>query len=250
MENSQKKFIEPLVTVITPCFNDGHFLHIPIDSINRQTYKNIEHIIIDDGSSDSETTDILNALELGKKKNFRVIRQENMGLPAARNAGIKNACGVLILPLDADDKITNQAIELMVKEFLNDSKIDVVYSNFENFGNSNRFIKTGVFNTYRILFSNYMPVCSMFKKDVWEKVGGYTEAMKGFEDWEFWIKLVEIGSVFKKINATLYFHHIHNKNMWLKDKNKYKVLKKQITMLHPHLYAPDNIKFEKIKNKI
>ena len=245
-----RRNIEPLVSVITPCFNDGKFLHIPIDSISRQTYNNIEHIIIDDGSSDPNTLSILRKLELCQNNKFTVLRQGNMGLPAARNAAIKNSSGSLILPLDADDKISNDAIELMVNEFRKDDKNDVVYSNFQNFGNSNRFIKTGVFNTYRILFSNYMPVCSMFKRVAWEKVGGYTEAMKGFEDWEFWIKLVEVGSIFKKIDATLYYHNIHNGNMWLRDKNKFKILKRQIVSLHPNLYTSSNIRLQKTINKI
>jgi glycosyltransferase involved in cell wall biosynthesis len=242
--------IKPLVSVITPCFNDGKFLNIPIDSISRQTYNNIEHIIIDDGSSDPYTLSKLCALELCQNNKLIVLRQGNMGLPAARNAAIKKSSGNLILPLDADDKISDDAIELMVNEFIKGEMIDVVYSNFQNFGNSNRFMKTGVFNTYRILFSNYMPVCSMFKKVAWEKVGGYTEEMKGFEDWEFWIKLVEIGSIFKKIDATLYYHHIHNGNMWLRDKGKFKILKKQIISLHPNLYTSENIRHQKKINRI
>ncbi len=242
--------ISPIVSVITPCFNDGRFLHIPLEAIERQTYKNIEHIIIDDGSTDLDTINILNKLESGQKNNMKIIRQENKGLPAARNAGIRISIGDLILPLDADDKITDDAVELMVNKFLKNDYIDVVYGDYQLFGNSDRVIKTGLFNSYRILYANYMPVCSMFKKNIWLKAGGYTEIMKGFEDWEFWIKLVKLGAVFEKIDMILYFHHVHTGNMWLRDKNKWKILRDQIASLHPDLYSEKNLRLEKLKNKI
>jgi len=240
----------PIVSVITPCFNDGHFLYLPLEAIDLQTYKNIEHIIIDDGSTDPDTLNILNNLETCGKNNLKVIRQKNMGLPAARNAGIRMSCGDLILPLDADDRISNDAIAVMASKLISDDSIDVVYSDYQLFGNSNRVIKTGLFNSYRILYANYMPVCSMFRKNIWQKAGGYTEIMKGFEDWEFWIKLVKIGAVFEKIDAILYFSHRHTENMWLRDKNKWKILKTQIASLHPDLYSKKNLSLQKSKNKI
>ena len=94
----------PLVSVITPCYNYAHFLPETAESVLQQKYSPLEYIIVNDGSSD-------NTEEIAKqycKQDSRVkyIKQENQGLPSARNTGISMAKGKYILPLDADDTIS------------------------------------------------------------------------------------------------------------------------------------------------
>jgi cellulose synthase/poly-beta-1,6-N-acetylglucosamine synthase-like glycosyltransferase len=129
-------------------------------------------------------------------------------------------------------------------------EIALVYGDYQLFGSSDRLMKTGNFNTYRILFANYLPVCSMYRRTAWEDVGGYTEAMKGFEDWEFWIKLVEKDYTFRKINEVLYYHHVHEDNMWLRDKGKWRSLVAQIRQLHPRLYSREHLAQQHRENRI
>jgi len=87
------------VSVIIPCYNSGSTLLRAVESIQGQTIKNIEIIIVNDGSDDSYTLEVLRNIS----KKIKVISQKNMGLSAARNTGIREAKGKYILPLDSDD---------------------------------------------------------------------------------------------------------------------------------------------------
>ena len=92
----------PQVSVIIPCYNQGRYLDDAITSVLVQTYQNFEILIVDDGSTEPETIEILQDYQQPKT---RIIRTENQGVATARNLGIAQAQGTYILPLDADDKI-------------------------------------------------------------------------------------------------------------------------------------------------
>jgi len=92
-----------LISIITACYNQGNFLKEAFASIELEKHKNVfEHIVINDGSTDPETIEILREFE---NRGVKVIHQQNKGLGAARNAGIKISKGKYILPLDCDNKI-------------------------------------------------------------------------------------------------------------------------------------------------
>ena len=102
----------PKVSVIIPCYNHGEYLDEAVESVLTQTYQNFEIIIVDDGSTDQSTIDLL---KVYRKPKTRVIRTDNQGLASARNNGIKEAKGEYILPLDADDKIGKEYLKKAVK---------------------------------------------------------------------------------------------------------------------------------------
>jgi len=105
-DNLQNK---PLVSVIVPCFNQGKFLKDAIASVQKQTYQNIEIIVVDDGSTDN-TRHV--AVSLANVKYFY---QPNGGLSAARNHGLAHSNGLFLVFLDADDILYSQAIECNLK---------------------------------------------------------------------------------------------------------------------------------------
>ena len=88
-----------LVSIIIPCYNDWQFVEQAVDSVLKQTYSNIEIIVVDDGS-DSETKTVLKRIE---PKITKLIAQENQGQSVARNVGIQESKGQYILTLDSDD---------------------------------------------------------------------------------------------------------------------------------------------------
>jgi hypothetical protein len=94
----------PEVSVIIPCYNQGQYLHEAIDSVLAQTFTDLEIIVVDDGSTDPATREILDTLN---RTNTWLLRRKNGGLAAARNSGISTASGRYILPLDCDDRILN-----------------------------------------------------------------------------------------------------------------------------------------------
>lgn len=94
---------KPLISIIVPVYNTEQYLSKCLDSLINQTYKNIEIICVNDGSTDN-SADILNEYDK-KDKRVRMISQKNCGLSATRNTGLKNCCGEYVMFLDSDDWI-------------------------------------------------------------------------------------------------------------------------------------------------
>ena len=92
----------PKVTVIIPCYNMGQYIDEAVDSVFAQTMQNFEIIIVDDGSTDQATTQLLSNYH---RPNTRVLVTENQGLAAARNHAIRHANGEYLCALDSDDKL-------------------------------------------------------------------------------------------------------------------------------------------------
>lgn len=116
-----------LVSVVIPVFNVEDYLHDTLTSIMSQTYKNIEVIMINDGSTDGSESICLQFVE--KDKRFKYYYQENSGAPIARNYGMKLAKGKYLLLFDSDDLLLENAIEVMVNTIETD-KSDLVIGNY------------------------------------------------------------------------------------------------------------------------
>lgn len=196
--------VPPLVSVIMPCFNQGQFIDEAVESVIAQTYTPVEIIIINDGSTDLETVRLLSCYQ---KPNVSVIHIENQGPSAARNAGIQQAKGHYILPVDADDRIASTYLEKAVPILESQPDIGIVYTQAELFG-----AKTGSFDLphYQfpdILLGNMIFNSSLYRKTDWEKVGGYNENMVwGWEDYDFWLSILELGGAVFRIPEVLYYH--------------------------------------------
>lgn len=118
---------EPLVSVIVPVYNGQNYLENCIRSIEGQTYRNLEVIIINDGSSDG-TADVCDAL-LGDYDNVRVIATDDLGVSAARNAGLDKAEGELVAFVDADDRLHPDMLR-MLSECMTRTESDIVGCRF------------------------------------------------------------------------------------------------------------------------
>jgi glycosyltransferase involved in cell wall biosynthesis len=201
------------ISVIIPCHNDGHFLPEAVSSVLSCRRNDLEIIIVDDGSTNEETLSILNRY---KKEGIKVLSHPNSGLAFTRNRGIREAKGVYILPLDADNKIKPQYVEKGVK-LLDTSLIDIVYAKPFFFGDviSQRKFNTHEFDGDDLFFGNYIDACALYRKSVWEKVGGYDENMpsQGNEDWEFWLHCHISGFKFKFLDEQLYDYRINENSM-------------------------------------
>lgn len=184
-------FNSPQVSVIIPCYNDKEYIQETINCVLNQSFQDFELIIVDDGSN-LETKTILASIYNEK---IILITKENNGLSAARNTGIKNAKGSYILTIDADDTFQPIFLEKAVK-ILNENKTISAVSCYCNiFINDYKIISLHTpigGNVENFLFENNSVSFALFRKDCWEHIGGYDEAMKnGFEDWDFWISVTK-----------------------------------------------------------
>ncbi|WP_134704972.1 glycosyltransferase family A protein [Ammoniphilus sp. YIM 78166] len=227
------------VSVVIPCFNYGKYLEEAIDSCLNSTFRDIEIIVVNDGSTDPDTISVLENLQ---KPKTRVIHQENKGLPCARNTGIAAAKGKYILPLDADDTIEPTYIEKAVAVLESKPGIGFVSAGIRHFGDYNKEILFPPINFYSLLFKNEVTVCSMFRKKAWSDVGGYNELMRqGFEDWDFWISLMKRGWLGYRIPEVLFNYRRHGKTMLHYSNKIRKQLFRQIQNNHPELYRKERL---------
>ncbi|MDF7810186.1 glycosyltransferase family A protein [Hymenobacter sp. YC55] len=202
-----------LVSIVIPCFNHGKYLYDAIMSVERfYGLYSYEIIIVNDGSTDSYTNDIVSSLN---KDKYIVINQSNQGLAAARNNGINIASGEYIIPLDSDNMLEEAYLKTGVGILEKDPSVDVVYGDAIFFGDNDGIRKTGLseagsFDLVRILNSNYIDACAIFRKSAWKKVGGYDGKMPamGHEDWEMWIHIFLSGGNLYYLNEVCFRYRI------------------------------------------
>ncbi|MBR1605485.1 MAG: glycosyltransferase family 2 protein [Alphaproteobacteria bacterium] len=224
------------VSIIIPCYNHGKYVDEAVASCLNQTYQDIEIIIVNDGSIDAMTNELLSHYQ---KPKTRVITTQNQGLAMARNTGIQAAKGVYILPLDADDRIAPTYIEKAVKILDTNPKIGIVYCNAEFFGAQQGIWSLPEYSLATELNGNCLFCTSLFRKEAWEQVGGYKKEMKyGWEDYEFWLSLLEKGCEVYKIPEVLFYYRQHVTASMLKsiDEEKRNYLYNVIFSFHQDLY--------------
>lgn len=181
----------PTVCVVIPCFNHGRYLAEAVDSALDQTYRNLEVIVVNDGSTDPETLQLLHEFT---RPRMRIIHTANKGLASARNRGIQASSATYILPLDADDLIESTYVEQAVAILESQPEVGIVYCRAEKFGAVIGAWELPAFSPARICIENPIFCTALFRKSDWELVGGYKTYMKyGWEDWDFWLSLVDAG---------------------------------------------------------
>ncbi len=203
----------PIISIVIPCYNQGHYLDEALQSILQCRDKDVyEIIIVNDGSTDSTTLAILKELET---KGYKIINQQNKGLGAARNTGIRAAFGKYILPLDSDNKIRPEYIYEGIRLLDENPSLDIVYGNAEYFGEKTGLWEGGEFNLQRLMIENYIDACAVYRKSVWEAVGGYDENMPvmGYEDWDFWLSIAFRAGKFMYIDKIMFDYRYSAKSM-------------------------------------
>lgn len=203
--NSRQE-IPKRVCIVTPCFNDGHLLPEAIASIRACDSSLYEHIIVNDGSTDPATLRYLAQL---RAEGTQVIDQPNSGPSAARNAAIRATACELILPVDADNHIHPDFPAKAIAVLDSDPGCSVVYSDVRMFGDVNGDKTIPEPSLELLLRANYIDTCAVFRKSLWQAVGGYEEDRQcGWEDWDFWMKAMCLGLGFRHIPEILYEYRV------------------------------------------
>jgi len=195
----------PLVSIIMPTYNYGHYLEEALRELREQSYSNWECIVVDDGSKDN-TREILEILSKEDHR-FIYIHQENKGPNAARNRGLRMAKGTFIQLLDADDKIEREKLSLQVNDLVREWNLDIVYSSVRYFTNDNPGARysdmmdqpspiwmtnlsgDGKSILADLLVNNRMVInAPLIRKSVFDRVGSFDENFRAVEDWDFWLR--------------------------------------------------------------
>ena len=207
------------VSVIVTAYKLDQFLPQCLDSVIKQTFSDFECIVIDDANLAS-TKMIVSEYARRDNRFSYLSTPQNMGLPGARNFGQQNSNGLYIRHLDADDFLAENALELEVAALDKNREFDVVYGHLETVNEDGSRILDGrgqavrsgwpepKFNWFhQMAHLNQLPSCSMARRDVYERSGGYRERMKRQEDAEFWCRISSFGfRIGKFTEAVTYFH--------------------------------------------
>ncbi len=218
-----------LVSIVIPVYNTkAEFIKECIESIVDIKYPH-EIIVVDDGSYEKDTLEFLSIMR--NDSNVKLLQKNNEGASSARNFGIKNATGKYILPLDSDDLLISKNLELALDKLLSDENIDIVYGDFQNFGDKNTYNKSGEFSRMKIAISgNYVSAVILYKKEVWDSLGGYDITFNSIEDWDFSSRAAVFGYNFTYLAVPLFkYRRIFNgKSLSQNDLSSYIENKKRV----------------------
>ena len=182
------------ISIITISFNANDTIEKTLNSINSQSYSNIEHIIVDGGSIDG-TIEICNSFSHISK----IISEPDNGVYDAFNKGLKLATGEIIGFLNADDVFySEKAVEDIANAFSN-NEADIVYGNLDYVNKEEKVIRNWISKPYvkGLVKNAWMPAHPTFycKKDVYDRLGDYNDSFKIAGDFELCLRFLEVNQV-------------------------------------------------------
>lgn len=248
--------VQPLVSIVIPCYNHENFVQDCIQSVIDQTYENIELIIIDDGSSDGSVAKIQEMMHLCEKR-FKKIEfryRLNKGLSSTLNEAIDWCQGAYYSAIASDDMIVENKIEIQVN-YLNDNLncvavfggiLDIDTQGVQ-LGSRIRKISSYKFDQIFMLEHELPAPTQMIRLEALKKVDGYNSDIE-IEDWYMWLKLAEYGELnYLPIAFAKYRSHDNNTS---KQVEKMYIGRKQVLSLYKNydLFEKCNIKIEWLRN--
>ncbi len=250
----------PKISVVIACYNQAEYLMETLESVLNQTYNNWEGIIVNDGSTDN--TEEIALAYVGKDCRFRYFSKENGGVSSARNYGIKYSQGAYILPLDADDLLDFTYIEKAIGIFCKEPSVKVVYSQWRYFGCTKITLPIYYRGYKDLLLGNSIFCSAVFRKIDCLNIGGYDERMLlGFEDWEFYIRLLDEASIVYQLPEPLFAYRIkeESRNVNANVTSNWETISKYIYLKHIDIYMSHfgypidvircMVEYEKVMNK-
>lgn len=224
------------VAVIIPCHNDGPLVEEAIASVHDQDDIDIELIIVDDASTDMDTVERLDALQRTGVQVHRLER--NLGLGPARSTGLRHTSAPFVYPLDADDVLIKGALRAMFETLQRQPAAGFTWGDYTVFGNmTGRYKSPRRFLPWTLTYVNPYPVCSMFRREVLERAGGWQLA-RGYEDWDLWMTLVEQGVSGVPTSGAVYGRRLHgNGRLLAHARKRHQALYAELRQRHSMLFA-------------
>lgn len=224
------------IAVIVPAYNYGNYLSECLESVLAQTYSNWECIVVDNGSTDN-TPEVAKSFA-AKDPRFVYVKTEQNGVSFARNKAVELSSSEYILPLDADDKIAPGLLEKAEEVLRHRKDVKVVYCDAMLFGASNGKWTLPEYSLKNLLIENSIFCTALYRKSDFNVAGGYNLNMReGFEDWDFWIRMLKDDGKVYKIPEVLFYYRVKaaSRNSQL-NQEKQLLLRRRIVENHKELY--------------
>lgn len=229
----------PKVSVIIPCHNYARYLPDSVGSALAQSHEDIEVIIVNDGSTDDTREVAGRLIREHPGRQVRLINQENQGVSAARNNGIRASTGEFFVPLDADDMLKPDYVERVLSVLESGQPVALAYSWIEHFGSDTARERCGEFTHKNVILRSGPPCTALIRKSAWERVNGYKDCMRaGGEDWEFSCSLYEAGFRAAVVQEHMFMYRKHGPSRSGGEYAAALGVNTQVKLLHPALFEP------------
>ncbi|WP_461209340.1 glycosyltransferase family 2 protein [Desulfocurvus sp. DL9XJH121] len=234
--------MQPLVSIIIPCYNYGRFLPDLFDSLAAQAMGlyDVEVIVVDDGSTD-DSADV--ARELGPGLGacrFKVIPLTHQGHPGpVRNVGLTAARGDLLLCLDPDDSLESEYLERVVGALEAHPEASLAYTDYLESGPEGvRPVFVPEFDPGLLRTQNILCPAAMVRREVFDASRGYS-AHTAYEDWEFWVQAAANGFKGLRVPGTLFRYNLHEANRSWKARREDGLAKARIVMDNKYFFGSE-----------
>lgn len=190
-----------LISIIIPVYNGEKTLNKTLESIAAQTYKNIEVIIVNDGSTDNTEKVFERFVTKNNLNNtYLFVNQENQGAPSARNHGARKARGDFLFFCDADAILKKDALEKMLQALSENTQASYVYSSFYW---GKKIFKLWPFDAERLKKMPYIHTMALIRREKFPE-NGWDESIKKLQDWDLWLTMLEQGNVGYFVDEVLF----------------------------------------------
>jgi glycosyltransferase involved in cell wall biosynthesis len=199
------------VAVVIPAFNPGAYLRPTLAALVAQTYLDWEAVVVDDGST--EDLAWVSAVD----RRIRLVRQENQGLSAARNAGIAATTAPLVAFLDDDDVWLSDKLLAQVRAFDDDESLALVSTRFEIVDGDGTVTGPG-FEGHHDSYESLLEGCGIcvstvvVRRSVLDRVGLFDTTLAGVQDWDLWLRIAQVAKVIR-LDEVLARYRIHAEGM-------------------------------------
>jgi len=221
------------VTAVVPCFNYGAYLQEAVDSLLSQEGGAPRVIVVDDGSTDPHTHDVMDRLP----DEVVVVRQDNAGAAAARNAGLAHADTPLVLVLDADDRLAPGALAALRAELEAAPDASFAYGHQRFFGTMGGVMRFPPYDPYRLLYRHLIGPTALMRRELIDATGGYDRAFALYEDWELWVNALAHGHRGLRVDAVTHEYRRHEGSKLHRDRRRYREFRRALHAKHAGLFA-------------
>jgi glycosyltransferase involved in cell wall biosynthesis len=240
----QDKGGNPELSVIIPLYNYADVVIETLDSVRQQTLAEIDIVIVDGFSTDNSLEVALAWAQCNADRFNRIVvlrNDANYGLGLCRNSGFDAADTPYVLPLDADNRLRPECCAKLLAA-IKSSGTAYVYPTIQHFGTSSRQISNVPYSAQRFTAGNYVDAMALVAKEAWAMIGGYVHVRFGWEDYDFWARLAEMGLSGEWFPEALAEYRVHDASMMKSQtvvENNYRALNLEFKRRHPWVALVD-----------
>ena len=221
------------VTVVISCFNYGRYVGEAVASALGQEGGPTRVIVVDDGSDDPATLEVLDRLP----EEVEVIHQENAGPSAARNAGAAASRTPFLMVLDADDRLRPDAVRHLRPPLEEDPELAYTYGLIEHVGDWSGLIRFPDYDPFKLLYRPIVGTTWLMRRSAFEQVGGYDPTVTWSEDWDILLRLLERDRHGRRVPEVAYEYRRHGASRLWSDRGAYRRGYRAMRARHAALYA-------------